>query len=171
MLRAIQLHYRYNSASTAALLEALRALTREQYLAPGCSGHGSIRDTLAHLLTTQWGWFSWFDGSTEPARAMALRVAPEEVDALDDARRRWEAIDRQTGRCIGLLTEANLVQEWELAMPGRKLSLPLWQLLLHVANHGTHTRAQIVAALRRAGHAPGDYELFRFALAERSPKP
>ena len=169
MLEVLQMLYRYNSAMTARLLDALEKLSPEEYNAPGCSGHGSVRDTLAHLLAAQWSWFSWFDRSMEPAQADALDIRGEEVESLTEARRRWAEIDRQTNRCVAALTEETIREEWTETMPNRtSWSLPLWQILLHVANHGTHTRAQIVAAIRRAGHKPGGYELVRFALSEKS---
>jgi uncharacterized damage-inducible protein DinB len=43
----------------------------------------------------------------------------------------------------------------------------LGELIMHVANHGTHTRAQIVAAIRRAGYNPGNYELLRFLMEHK----
>ena len=44
------------------------------------------------------------------------------------------------------------------------------EMLLHVANHGTHTRAQIVAVIRRAGHNPGSYELLHYLLERKNVK-
>ena len=44
------------------------------------------------------------------------------------------------------------------------LSQPLGELMLHVANHGTHTRAQIAAAVRRLGKDPGVLEYLKFAM-------
>jgi uncharacterized damage-inducible protein DinB len=168
MLEVLQMLYRYNSAMTARLLDALELLTPEEYNAPGCSGHGSIRDTLAHLLAAQWSWFSWFDRSMEAAEADALDIKGEEIESLAEARRRWMEIDEQTNRCVAALTEEGLREEWSETLPsGRTWSLPLWQIVLHVANHGTHTRAQLVAAIRRAGHKPGDYEIVNFAIRER----
>ena len=167
MLELIQALFRYNSRSTAQLLDAVERLTPDEYTAPGCSGHGSIRDTLAHLLAVEWGWIAELDGSMTSAEAEALDVTGEEVASLAEARRRWAEIDAQTGRCVAGLSEAALQAGWTLDVPGgAAFTLPYWQVLLHVANHGTHTRAQIVAAIRRAGHAPGSYEFVRFALRE-----
>jgi uncharacterized damage-inducible protein DinB len=44
------------------------------------------------------------------------------------------------------------------------LSQPLGEMMLHVANHGTHTRAQIAAAVRRLGKEPGVLEYLKFAM-------
>jgi uncharacterized damage-inducible protein DinB len=38
-------------------------------------------------------------------------------------------------------------------------SVPLWQLVMHVINHGTHHRAEAGWLLGQAGHSPGDLDL------------
>ncbi len=162
----IKMFYNYNSVSTARLIQALKQLNDEEMNAPGCSGNGSIRETLAHFLGTQWGWFSWFDKSLSVAESMKLRVTADEIGSAEKIYRKWQAIDSQTIRCINSLTDRDLMENWSASLAsGFTMSLPLWQLLMHVANHGTHTRAQIIAAVRRMGYDPGSYEFFRFALS------
>jgi uncharacterized damage-inducible protein DinB len=79
---------------------------------------------------------------------------------------RWRDIENQTIACLEKLMEDDLDEAWSATTPeGFSMTLPLWKLLMHVANHGTHTRAQIIAAVRRLGHDPGSYEFFRFALS------
>src|SRR5512138_1884693 len=146
MIELIKTYYAYNSWAMARLLDALEQLTPEELAAPGCSGHGSIRDNLAHLMGTQWGWFSWFDGSLNVTQSIRLRVPSDSIDTVPKARERWTPIDRQTTNAVAELTDEKLLDVWAWTLPAGSSSLPLWRLLLHVANHGTHTRAQIVAA-------------------------
>jgi uncharacterized damage-inducible protein DinB len=123
---------------------------------------------MAHLLTTQRGWVSWFDKSRSAQEAMSLRITPEEIDSQDKLHKKWQQINQQTNACIEKLTPQDLNNEWTASTPGGfTMTLPLWKLLLHVANHGTHTRAQVIAAVRRLGHDPGSYEFFRYALSQQ----
>ncbi len=98
-------------------------------------------------------------------RAYAVKIKPEDVFTVASAHTRWESIDRQTRNFIDRLTDEDLIKVWSFNLPnGHGVSLPLWKMVLHMANHGTHTRAQIVAAIRRAGINPGNYEMINYVL-------
>lgn len=166
MHAVIQELYQYNDWATRRLLEAMRQLTPDEYRAPGCSGHGSIRDTFAHLLATQRGWFSWFDGSLPPSEAIAVKIAPDEVDTIDQAQSVAAEVEAQLARCIATLDDDALARVWSWSLPGgRTGALPLWKMIVHVANHSTHTRAQIVSAMGRVGKSPGNLDLIFYQFA------
>ena len=167
MYELIKAYYAYNSWAATRLLDALEKLTPQELSATGCSGHGSIRDTLAHFMSTQWGWFSWFDGSMPATQAIALRIPGESFDTIAKARERWAQIDKQATDTIKGLNDDKLLDQWTWSLPSGGDSLPLWRLLLHVANHGTHTRGQIVAAIRRLGHDAPNLDFFNFSLRAR----
>ncbi|WP_243314483.1 DinB family protein [Geothrix paludis] len=165
MLDVIKTSYAYDTWATVRVLDALEGLSDEEYSAPECSGNGSIRDTLAHLLSCQWGWLSWLDGSQSLEEAYGLTLPGEAIPTVAQARARWTAIDRQTHAFVDALTDADLAASctWT-GLDGFSDAAPLWKLLLHVANHGTHTRAQIVAGIRRVGADPGDIDLLCWEL-------
>jgi len=159
--------YEYDSWATEKLLKTLEQLTPEQYTAPGCSGHGSIRDTLAHLLNVQYGWLSWYDGSMEIPAAFTASAPKENFVTVESAHARWKVVDAQTRAFLGNLTEKQLTEEKSFTRSnGVTSSLPLWKLLLHTANHGTHTRGQIIAAVRRAEINPGWYDLIGYEMSK-----
>src|SRR6266581_6770413 len=41
--------------------------------------------------------------------------------------------------------------------------VPVWQLLVHVVNHGTQHRAEAAALLTAEGRSPGELDLFDYA--------
>jgi uncharacterized damage-inducible protein DinB len=47
-------------------------------------------------------------------------------------------------------------------MKGTPWKQPLWKLVLHVVNHGTHHRSQVSGFLRTLGHAPPPLDLVYF---------
>jgi len=97
-----------------------------------------------------------------------LRVTAESIDTPSKAREIWNPIDVQTIRAIAGLTDDKLRDVWSWTHPvSGANSLPLWRLLMHVANHGTHTRAQINAAIRRLGHEPKNIDFLNYSLEAR----
>jgi uncharacterized damage-inducible protein DinB len=62
---------------------------------------------------------------------------------------------------------AGLTDEW-LASLGD--GVPMWQMLAHLANHGTQHRSEAAVILTEAGRSPGDLDMIFFAeeLAQTS---
>jgi uncharacterized damage-inducible protein DinB len=169
MLEAIILHYDYNTWANDLLLKTMEQLTDAQYNAPNCSGNGSTRDTLAHLLSTQVAWFSWLDGSLPLQQALAPHLKGEDIRTVEDAQQKWVTVDEQTKRYLAQLTEEQVMEEQPFTLPnGTSSSMPLWQFQTHVANHATHTRGQIIAAIRREGISPGSYDMVRYLMSRPS---
>jgi uncharacterized damage-inducible protein DinB len=48
----------------------------------------------------------------------------------------------------------------------RRGDLPLWQLLAHIANHGTQHRSEAAEMLTQIGRSPGDLDLMQYLLAK-----
>ena len=160
MLDAITRLYDYNTWATERLFDSLKQLSEEQYTAPGCSGRGSIKETLAHTVIGQWGWIAWMEGKADPREAMTAQLSDVELASLDATRKRWREIDAQTHEYIAGLAESEVQAVRELITPdGQRYTPLLGELLMHVANHDAHHRAQIIAAIRRAGHTPGAFDL------------
>ena len=165
MIETLRRLYRYQDWAMEQLWPMLDGMTAEELDTPGCSGNGSIRVTLTHLIRVQNGWFTWFDGTKSAADAQSMRKRGDDFATMADARAAWrEASDRATG-CVTTLSDADVAKVWTAERPGgMKLEQPLGEMMLHVANHGTHTRAQIAAAIRRLGKEPGVLEYLKFAM-------
>ncbi|HEX6160072.1 MAG TPA: DinB family protein, partial [Thermoanaerobaculia bacterium] len=93
------------------------------------------------------------------AEAIGVKIEPSEVETIEQAERMAGEVEEQLARCLAPLTDEALAEVWSWTLPdGHTGSLPLWKMILHVANHSTHTRAQIVAAMGRAGKSPGNLD-------------
>jgi uncharacterized damage-inducible protein DinB len=166
----IRVQYGYNSWATQRILAAAECLTSEQLDIPGHAGHGSVRETLIHMMETQQGWFSWFDGSLPPDHAYALTIDRETVQDIQAIRSRWDDIDRQATLLIEMLTDDELRRELPLGLPGGPaIGTPKWKLMLHVANHGTQHRSEIAAMLTERGQSPGYMDMLFYVVEQNAP--
>jgi uncharacterized damage-inducible protein DinB len=165
MIETLRRMYRYQDWAMEQLWPVLNSLTAEELDTPGCSGNGTIRATLTHLIRAQNGWFLWLDGTLSATDAQSMRRKDADFATMTEARTAWREASDRAETCVAKLSDADLAKVWTAERPGgMTLSQPLGEFMLHVANHGTHTRAQIAAAVRRVGKDPGVLEYLKFAI-------
>lgn len=163
LVEAVRASYAYGSWANERVFDAAEHLTPEQLLAPGSAGRGSIRDTLVHLVFAHKGWLVWWDGSLSAAEAYGRRPDLDAFPSVAAVREAWAAVDASTQAFLANLTDQTLAGVFENTMPnGMVFRLPLWQMMLHVANHGTQHRSEVAAMLTAAGHSPGDLDMLGY---------
>ncbi len=162
-VEALRALYGYNRWATERVLEAAAGLSPEQLLMPGTAGHGSIRNTLVHLIAAQRGWLSWWNGTLTAEEAIALRPDPVDFPDLAAVRAAWEGLEGETEAFVSGLNEDQAARVYSNPMPdGTTFRMPLWQMMLHVANHGTQHRSEVAAMLSGFGHSPGNLDLLAY---------
>ena len=154
--------YSSNAWALQRLFRLCEGLSDAQLDAPREMGFGSLRATLFHILVSEqiwlerWNGLAWRPFPTDPERisleeiaAGLQRVARERQQLIDNERATlWQRVvtyrDRQ----------------------GNENRKPLDDLLLHVANHGIHHRAQALSYLKGFGRTVPvglDYLFYRLA--------
>lgn len=154
----IQQLYDYNSWANTRALGACAALTPEQFLKDLGSSFPSVRDTLAHIYGAEWIWLERWQGRTPSG-------LPKPVDFPDLAslRARWSERERELQAFVRSLTTEKLNAAMETStLDGTRYSMPLWQMMQHLVNHGTYHRGQVTAFLRQLGHQAVSTDLVRF---------
>ena len=168
MLEAIRLMYDYNYWANARIFESATKVSQEQFAAPGNLSHGGLRDTLVHILAAEWIWRSRCHERVSPTALLP----GEEFSTLADLRARWEPEERAMRGYIAGLTEADLASTIKYTTTGgTPLQNVLWQILLHLVNHGTQHRAEAAVLLTEAGHSPGDIDLIVYLRNKISAQP
>jgi uncharacterized damage-inducible protein DinB len=164
MLELIKTYYKYNSWATDRTLDSCEQLSTEEYNVPGCSGNGSVGGTLSHLILVQQGWLAWFEGKLDLREAVKI-MDSEPFGTLEEARARWKIVDEETNQFINSLTDNSINEIRSFTrMSGKHEAHPFWKLLMHEANHGTHTRGQIIASIRRFGHEPANLDFLNYVM-------
>lgn len=160
----VLLLYEYNYWANKHVLDAAARVGREQLIAPAALSHGSLHNTLVHILATEWVWRMRCQEGISPSALLSERELP----TLEALRSRWQE-EEHTMRSFlaGLSDEALAGTVRYTTTRGVPYENVLWHLLVHVVNHGTQFRGEAGVLLAEYGHSPGDLDLIAF-LRERA---
>ena len=145
--------YDYHFSENRKLWDVyITPLSQDHFTLPAAYSVGSVRNHIVHLIEVDDIWFSELKGMTEP-----------EIPFIDDGddrviiRQQWDAVEKMMREYL-----ATLHDEMLFAKPiilEEDSDLTVWQVLLHVVNHGTDHRAQLLRLLNDLGvkTGPQDY--------------
>ena len=145
--------YGYHFAENRNLWDSyIMPLSQEQFNQDVDYSHGSVRNQIVHLISVDDMWFSGLRGVELPPS-----LKPADFDDLQTIRAHWDNVERNMRAYLAQLRDDMLFEK--PFADGEDKDLVLWQVLLHVANHGTDHRAQILRLLNDVGvkTAPQDY--------------
>lgn len=146
-------HLRYSAWASRKLVEAVRAVPGADFEKDVGISHSSLRGTLAHILWADWLWFTRVVEPMEKpgqAREVLETVWPQLQD-------KWVAWAESASDA-----EINRVVEYKSILDGQMARTPAWQIVLHVVNHATLHRGQVMGMLRQMGVAPPHTDLVNY---------
>ncbi len=163
-LAMIRGFYEYNEWANARILETMSGLGDEELMRPRAVSHGSLGMDLLHGLRAQVGWLSTFRGGAPRIPLPAPEGASFLDNLIDWYRRSHEALRE----FIDSLGEEELGRSRIDNPQGtnrrvkQSRSLLLWDMMVHVVNHGTQHRSEAAMALTELGRSPGDLDYMYF---------
>lgn len=120
-------------------------LSREQFTQAVDYSHGSVRDQIVHLMSADDMWFSELR-NVKPSEPLP----PADLEDRKIIRAHWDSIEQSMRAYLAKLRDDMLFDK-PIKEPEEDKNLIVWQVLLHVANHGTDHRAQILRLLHDLG--------------------
>jgi len=125
----------------------------------------SIHGTLNHLLLTDRGWLARFNGKSWPFPSLDQELYSD----FDELWRERVKTDHEIEAFIGVLTAERLDALFSYEnYAGQKFTHPLGPALVHLFNHQTHHRGQIMTLLAQLGIAPGVTDVIAFYRERRT---
>jgi uncharacterized damage-inducible protein DinB len=144
--------FAYDRWATRRLLAVLDDLDPAVWGQTDVVGERGLGSILVHHLGASQRWRIGFqtqgDGeSPEPER--------DPLPTIAEMRERWEA-------------EWSIVDDWLPSVTDGFVAytfdgVPVWQMLVHVVNHGTQHRAEAAVLLTAEGHSPGELDMINYA--------
>jgi uncharacterized damage-inducible protein DinB len=150
----LRTHLAYTTWASRRLVDAAARLTPEELTRDFQTADRSVLRSLAHVFAADRIWLARLTQAPTP------QFITEEDYSLSVLQNDWPALlDRWQQWAADLTDESAQAIVAYKDMKGNPYSQPLWQLVLHVVNHGTHHRGQVSGFLRVMGHSPPPLDL------------
>jgi uncharacterized damage-inducible protein DinB len=140
----------YNYWARDRLMEAVQALTPEQFTRDMGNSFGSVRDTVAHICDAEQIWLARWRRE-QPTGFQK----PDRMPDVATARNEWRELERGIRAVVGEQGPEGVERTMEYKdMRGAARSDVFWQMVQHVVNHGSYHRGQVTTLLRQLGAEP-----------------
>lgn len=151
-------HFAYDEWANARFVTALAELTPATLALPVVSSFPSLLATFAHLVAAEWVWLRRWKG--ENPRTFPDWMADPSLESL---RACLAAVQSERDAYLATLADDDLNGEVSYAlMSGVARTGRLATLFLHVVNHSSFHRGQLVTLLRQAGATPPASDLVMY---------
>ena len=142
------------------MLDAVEALTPEQYTKDLGNSFKSVRDTVVHTYFAEWLWYSRWTGSSPSSP-----LAPEHFPDVAAIRAVWKSQGEKVRLFVQILATSNQLDrvfKYRM-MNGDEAESVFWQMLQHVVNHASYHRGQVTTMVRQLkGTPPQSMDLIAF---------
>jgi uncharacterized damage-inducible protein DinB len=157
-------HIRYSGWASRKVLDAALALSPEDRAKPMSVSHESVANTLAHIYFGDAIWYSRIADASYP-------VPPHDaLPSLDFVIEEWPRLQAKWETWADGATDTDLARN--VSFKSRfvgNAGLPAWQIVVHVVNHATLHRGQIVGMLRQLGMKPPATDILFYYYEQAAP--
>lgn len=160
----------YSAWANQQLLAACSVLTAEELGVDLGASHGSVIATLRHIYYSERVWLNRLRAnSLPPLNEMGdqrrFQDSPPEP-GLPDLEQKWPEVWNGLHEWLQNVPEIELERELSCVRPNdRDFRISRWKLLLHMVNHSTLHRGQVMQLLRRLGKQPPGTDVFGYYLS------
>jgi uncharacterized damage-inducible protein DinB len=158
----LQVLYEYDSWANNKLLQPIAQLTPEQFTQSVVGAHDSIRNTMVHVLSAEWGWLDRCGGAKR-----GERLKPADYTTVESLMQLWSTIEGYLREFLSLLKDEDLARVVEYDFGQGPNTSTLGELMQHAAIHAIHHRGQVAVLLRSIGIVPGNFDILFFYAEKR----
>lgn len=145
----------YHNRANRKIFDTAAQLSPEQWMSPDQFDHGTAFQSLRHMVDVDWSWRQFCMGK-DIGQTYLWDIVPMNTPA--EVRAVWEKDSAELRAYADLLDEAALNKEVTLPFPTPQTAR-VWQVLVHVVNHGTQHRAELARYFTVCGYSPGELDL------------
>jgi uncharacterized damage-inducible protein DinB len=152
---------KYTLWADRKLLKAAAGVEPEHLIRPAGASFGTMLGTLAHILVAERLWLSRFVGNP-----LAILPDTDEYPDFTSLQTGFEELWPELEFYLASLAPGQLdgVLEWTNSQ-GETHRRLLWQAVVHMVNHSSYHRGQVVLLLRQLGYEPPATDMIYFFKA------
>jgi uncharacterized damage-inducible protein DinB len=158
--------YEYNEWADNHVLEAASHLTDEEFSRQQGASFDSVEGNLAHIVGAQIYRLQRWTGGSNPKALPEYQKMRGLIEIREAFRNSHAALDDFIGHLTDQRLDHVLPYRHSAGNPNERA---LWQLMIHVVNHGTHHRAETAMAMAAMGKPMRELD-YTFFEIERTQK-
>lgn len=152
--------YDYTYWANRRYLAVADGLTDKQLHTKQGHSWGDVYSLLLHMLSSETVWLRRWQGDSPKGH-----LDPNDYPTLNAVKEKWAQVEREMHTFIDRQTEQSLKDELAYSnFSGQRFHVPLWQMLMHVANHETHHRGELAAMFAMMKVAHPEEEVIQYFL-------
>jgi uncharacterized damage-inducible protein DinB len=160
--QVLQDHIGYTAWASGRLVDAAAKLSPEELNRDFLTADKSVLGSLVHIYFADRLWLARIKGEPFPG------LPTEAERTLIHLQTAWpELYARWRSWADSLTPESPLREVSYVDLKQNQHKQPLWQIVLHVVNHGTHHRGQVAGFLRSLGHIPPPIDMVFYHRGQR----
>lgn len=138
----------YNITTNRRVWDCAAGLTDDQYRHDFGYAFNTIHGQFAHILAAEDVWLTRMSVGASPSRLPSA----DDFPTRDALRQHWDELEARFRDFVWALTNADLARTFSYTnTKGTEFTSVIGPILLHLVNHGTDFRAQILYMLHQLG--------------------
>ncbi|QPC82433.1 DinB family protein [Phototrophicus methaneseepsis] len=160
MLDYIGMITSYHRWAQRKLWQCVLTVSDEDFVRPVAYSLGSLHQQMVHMMWVEALWYARIHSLPRPS------YTTDDVPTRDELRTTWDAIEAQWLTYLEALTPVELSRMVTFMRGnGEQVTMPVWQILTHLVNHGTDHRGQVLRLIHDAKGQTFEQDMF-FYLQE-----
>jgi uncharacterized damage-inducible protein DinB len=144
--------FAYDRWATRRVLNVLDGLDAAVWEQPNVVGERGLGGVLVHHLGASQRWRI---GLASRGEEEGPHPEGEALPSVPELRQRWEDEWTAVDAWLPTLSDDFVAYIFD--------DVPVWQMLVHVVNHGTQHRSEAAALLTANGRSPGELDMINYA--------
>jgi uncharacterized damage-inducible protein DinB len=146
MIQLLRQYSMYNAWANQTMLQRIQALNEQQVHATVASSFPSVYKTLLHMWQAENVWWQRLNRADT-----IVYVSETFTGSFEELAKEFAAQNEQWQQWMNTAGQQQLEDQFSFTRAGQQYTMTVHDMLLHIFNHATFHRGQLVTLLRQLG--------------------